>query len=106
MAKNLFDYADLEENEKQFKSCENYIENQSEKQRSGNVNEEFLRSKVDEYSKMSQSEMLSKLLTEVETAKMNGVYDHNKITSSIETIREFLTPQQQQSLELLLKRIK
>ena len=92
MSKNLFDYADtaIEDNEKTETK----------------VNEEFVRNKVSEYSKMSQSEMLSKLLGEVENAKRNGAYDYEKISSSIESVRQYLTPEQQKNLELLLKRIR
>lgn len=89
MGKNLFDYAD------EVKSEKNDISK-----------EEFIKSKVENYSKMSQSEMFSNLLSEVQSAKMNGTFDYNKISSSIEMIREYLTPEQQRNLENLLEKIK
>lgn len=89
MGKNLFDYADEVKSEKNDLS-----------------KEEFIKSKVENYSKMSQSEMFSNLLSEVQSAKMNGTFDYNKISSSIEMIREYLTPEQQRNLENLLEKIK
>lgn len=89
MGKNLFDYADEVKSEKNELS-----------------KEEFIKSKVENYSKMSQSEMFSNLLSEVQSAKMNGTFDYNKISSSIEMIREYLTPEQQRNLENLLEKIK
>lgn len=89
MGKNLFDYAD------EVKSEKNDISK-----------EEFIKNKVENYSKMSQSEMFSNLLSEVQSAKMNGTFDYNKISSSIEMIREYLTPEQQRNLENLLEKIK
>ena len=89
MAKNLFDYADEVKGEKVKDS-----------------QEEFIKSKVQEYSKLSEGEMLSKLLGEVQSAKMNGTFDYNKISSSVEMIREYLTPEQQKNLENLLGKIR
>ena len=89
MGKNLFDYADEVKSEKNDLS-----------------KEEFIKSKVENYSKMTQSEMFSNLLSEVQSAKMNGTFDYNKISSSIEMIREYLTPEQQRNLENLLEKIK
>ena len=89
MPKNLFDYAD------EMKS-ENV----------DTMKEEYLKNKVNEYSKLSETEMLTSLLSEVQSAKMNGTFNYEKIASSMDTIRAYLTPEQQKNLENLLKKIR
>ena len=89
MAKNLFDYAGEVKDEK--------VETTSE---------EFIKDKVEKYSKMSQGEMLSTLLREVENAKAQGTFDYSKISSSLELIDQYLTPEQKKNLENLLGKIR
>lgn len=97
MAKNLYDFA--EENGK----CEQKSCLKSEKP---SMNEEFVKSKVQEYSSMSQGEMMQKLFSEVQASKANGTFDFNKISSSVEMVKDYLTPDQQRTLQNLLNRIK
>ena len=95
MAKNLFDFAD--ENGK--------IDMQSDTYEKG-VDEEYLKRKIDQYSAMSQKDMMGALLNEVQSSKRNGSFDYNKISSSLELVRDYLTPEQQKNLEQLLNKIK
>lgn len=97
MAKNLYDFA--EENGKcEQKSCYKNERNA--------INEEFVKNKVQEYSAMSQGEMMQKLLSEVQTSKASGTFDFNKISSSVDMVKDYLTPEQQRTLQNLLNRIK
>lgn len=97
MAKNLYDFA--EEN-----SCNNCRISNKNQQKA--IDEEFVKNKVQEYSSMSQSEMLQKLFSEVQTSKKNGTFDYDKISSSVEMVKDYLSPEQLRTLQNLLNRIK
>ena len=87
MKKNLADFAS---------------ENREEK----TVNEKFIKNRVDEYSKLSQSELKNKLFQEVNHLKSNGNFDFEKISSITNSVNEYLTKEQQENLKRLLEQIR
>lgn len=98
MAKNLYDFA--EENSQAKVDAFNQATSKN------NVDEAFIKNKVQEYSSMNQGDMMQKLFNEVKTSKNNGTFDFDKISSSVEMVKDYLTPEQQSTLQNLLNRIK
>lgn len=98
MAKNLYDFA--EENSQAKVDAFNQTISKN------NVDEAFIKNKVQEYSSMNQGDMMQELFNEVQTSKNNGTFDFGKISSSVEMVKDYLTPEQQSTLQNLLNRIK
>lgn len=98
MAKNLYDFA--EENSQAKVDAFNQPTSKN------NLDEAFIKNKVQEYSSMNQGDMMQKLFNEVKTSKNNGTFDFDKISSSVEMVKDYLTPEQQSTLQNLLNRIK
>ena len=90
--KNLKDFA-----------SENKFENTA---KTNNLDENYIKQKVKDYSNLSKNEMMSKLFSEVESLKQNGNFNYEKMCSLAENVKGYLTPQQQKSLESLLKKIR
>ena len=98
MAKNLYDFA--EENSQAKVDAFNQTTSKN------NVDEAFIKNKVQEYSSMNQGDMMQELFNEVQTSKNNGTFDFDKISSSVEMVKDYLTPERQSTLQNLLNRIK
>ncbi len=98
MAKNLYDFA--EENSQAKVDAFNQTTSKN------NVDEAFIKNKVQEYSSMNQGDMMQELFSEVQASKNNGTFDFDKISSSVEMVKDYLTPEQQSTLQNLLNRIK
>lgn len=89
--KNLFDFADEE------------IESIEEKSKDASSN---IKSKVEEYSKLSENELISKLFENVEKQKQDGTFNFDELTNMVSKIRPYLNANQILQLEELLNKIK
>ena len=94
MAKNLFDFAN-----------ENKV-HKSEVDDKDKVDEKYIRNKVNEYSTMSESELKSKLFSEVKKSKQNGTFSYKDLSTKLDSVKSYLTPEQLQKLETLLEKIR
>lgn len=65
-----------------------------------------LEHKINEYSRLSENELLQKLFDNVEKQKQDGSFDFNQLASMFNTIRPYLSSSQQNNIEELLKKIK
>ena len=68
--------------------------------------EEFIKNKVKDYSKLSEPELMSKLLNEVASSKHSGNFDFEKISQMANSVKGYLTSEQQSKLENLLNKIR
>ena len=92
MAKNLFDYVNNSSNQSDTKT--------------ETVNEDYIKNKVNEYASLSENEMMSKLYSEVKKSKNNGTFNYNDLSSKLDSIKSYLTPEQKNKLEALLEKIR
>ncbi|MBO4412905.1 MAG: hypothetical protein J5779_02715 [Clostridia bacterium] len=89
MAKNLFDFA-----------------NENNEAGSQNIDEKYIRNKVNEYSQMDEQQMMSKLFQEVQKSKQNGSFNYNDLSTKLNSVKGYLTDEQIQKLEKLLEKIR
>ena len=71
-----------------------------------NVDEEYIRNKVSEYSSLSEKELMSKLLFEVQKSKQNGNFNYEDLSKKLSSVKSYLTQEQIAKLESLLEKIR
>jgi len=121
MSKNLFEFA----NRKRDPVAQNKEANQNkekigsnkeafgsrEKNFQKNVNESspnegFVKDKVNNYSKLSENELMQELFKEVSKQKSSGNFNSNELARQVEKIKPMLNKSQIENLENLLSKIK
>lgn len=70
------------------------------------INEKALKQKFDQYSKLSQGELLDELFSQVEKQKQSGEFNFEKIANQIEGIKPMLSNEQIKNINKLLNQIK
>jgi len=94
---------------KQKSDFEKNKQNTSNRQKQNN-NASFNQGKIEEtinkYKNMSQSDLLTNLYSEVSKQKMQGTFDPIKLENAILSLGSFLTPQQQNNMKELLRKLK
>ncbi len=70
------------------------------------IDEKKTKEKIDQFSKMSQNQLMSELFKEVGKQKQGGTFDFQNLANKIESIRPMLTEEQISNIDKLLKQIK
>lgn len=76
------------------------------RQKVGNMSEEDVKKKVNEYSKLSENELMRELYNEIGKQKAGGNFDVEKLKSQFENIKPMLNSKQNDNLERILKNLK
>lgn len=90
MGKSLFEFA--EEKEKTEAKSQN--------------SQEQLKKTIDSYSKLSESQLMSELFSQVGKQKRNGTFNFSELAEKIEAIRPMLSDEQIKNLDKLLDQIR
>lgn len=90
MGKSLFEFA--EEKEKKEAKAQN--------------SQEELKKTFDSYSKLSESQLMSELFSQVGKQKRNGTFNFSELAEKIEAIRPMLSDEQIKNLDKLLDQIR
>lgn len=94
-------------NENRFSSNQNQDKNRfSNNQNNTDFNQEKIEETINKYKNMSQGDLLSNLYSEVSKQKMQGTFDPVKLENAISSFGGFLTPQQQNNMKELLRKLK
>ena len=103
MGKSLYDFSKTRDNIEGNSKEKNIKTDQKQKV---NFDEENVKKKINQYSKLNEGELMKELQKEVQKQKAEGKFDVNKISSQIENIMPMLDEKQKNNLERILKNLK
>ena len=70
------------------------------------LEEEALKKKIKDYSKLSQNDLMNELQREVGKQKANGSFDANSLSQQLRNVKHMLNDKQSANLEKILKNLK
>lgn len=105
MSKSLFEFSKDKRGMKQEVKKENKQEAKEDK-KTGNLNEDEVKKKINNYSKLSERDLMKELFNEVGKQKASGDFDVNKLKSQFESVKPMLNESQKANLERILKNLK
>lgn len=97
MGKSLFEFS---------KDKRKSSENIKEKLKTQNMDEDAVKKKVEDFSKLSEGDLMQELYKEVGKQKASGSFDANKLSKQLENVKPMLSEKQNANLEKILKNLK
>ena len=97
MGKSLFEFS---------KDKRKSSENIKEKLKTQNMDEDAVKKKVEDFSKLSEGDLMQELYKEVGKQKASGSFDANKLSKQLENVKPMLNEKQNANLEKILKNLK
>lgn len=98
MGKSLFEFSKEKKDVPQ--------KTKEEKTQKESLNEEEMKKRIKDYSKLSENDLMSELYKEVGKQKTGGNFDAKKLASQLENVKPMLSQKQSASLEKILKNLK
>jgi len=97
MGKSLFEFS------KDKKSVDDLIKG---KAKNANIDEEDMKRKIKDYSKLSENDLMGELYKEVGKQKSKGNFDIGQLSQQFQSIKPMLNQKQSANLEKILKNLK
>lgn len=101
MGKSLYNFS--KENNKKI---ENLKEKYKEELKKDKLNNDDVKKKINNYSKLSEGDLMKELYKEVAKQKAGGEFNPSKLASQFENLKPMLNQKQSANLEKILKNLK
>jgi hypothetical protein len=100
MGKSLFEFS------KDQRGIRQEHKEETRQDRKKELDEEEVKRKIKNYSKLSERDLMQELYNEVGKQKASGNFDVNKLKSQFENVKPMLNESQKSNLERILKNLK